>query len=95
MSDIQLPGLSDVFAARKRIHNLIRQTPLSKDARLSDIIGVPVYLKLVCLQRTGAFNAWGASNRLLSPTDGEKKKGVSAFSTGTHVRRGAARGAQT
>lgn len=94
MSDIQLPGLSDVFAARKRIHNLIRQTPLVKDARLSDIIGVPVYLKLECLQITGAFKARGAANKLLSLTEEEKKKGVIAFSTGNHGRAVAALGAE-
>jgi threonine dehydratase len=86
MSEIKPPGLSDVFAARKRIQNVLRRTPLVKDVRLSELLGLPVYLKLECLQITGAFKARGAANKLLSLTAEEKKHGVIAFSTGNHGR---------
>lgn len=86
MSDIKLPGLSDVFAARKRIRHVVRHTPLVRDAKLSEKLGTPVYLKLECLQITGAFKARGAANKLLSLTEEEKKRGVIAFSTGNHGR---------
>lgn len=86
MTDIKLPGLNDVFAARKRIQHLMRRTPLVRDAALSQRLGAPVYLKLECLQITGAFKARGAANKLLSLTDDERKRGVIAFSTGNHGR---------
>ena len=86
MSEVNLPGLSDVFAARKRIAGVVRRTPLVRDAGLSEKLGLPVYLKLECLQLTGAFKARGAANKLLSLTEEEKKRGVIAFSTGNHGR---------
>lgn len=86
MSEIKLPGLSEVFTARKRIQNVVRRTPLVKDLPLSELLGQPVYLKLECLQITGAFKARGAANKLLSLTAEEKKRGVIAFSTGNHGR---------
>ena len=94
MNDIKLPGLDDVFAARKRISSMVRRTQLVSDARLSKILGAPVYLKLECLQITGAFKARGAANKLLSLTDEEKRRGVIAFSTGNHGRAVAALSAE-
>ena len=86
MTDTKLPDLADVFAARKRIQHVVRRTPLAYDGGLSEKLGVPVYLKLECLQITGAFKARGAANKLLSLTADEKKRGVIAFSTGNHGR---------
>lgn len=86
MSDVKLPGLSDVFAARQRIRHVVRRTPLVMDAKLSEMLGTSVYLKLECLQITGSFKARGAANKLLSLTEDEKKRGVIAFSTGNHGR---------
>jgi len=86
MSNVKYPDLADVFAARKRIAPLTRRTPLIPAEELSESLGVEVYLKLECLQTTGAFKARGAANRLLSLSDEEKSRGVIAFSTGNHGR---------
>ena len=94
MSDIKLPGLDEIYAARKRIQAVVRRTPLARDAKLSEMLGAPVYLKLECLQITGAFKARGAANKLLSLTEDEKKRGVIAFSTGNHGRAVAALSAE-
>ncbi len=80
------PDLGDVFAARKRIGHTVRRTPLVFAEALSERLGVAVWLKLECLQLTGAFKARGAANKLLSLTDEERRRGVIAFSTGNHGR---------
>jgi len=86
MNEIKQPGLSDVFAARKRIGHVVRRTPLMFADALSQKLGTDVYLKLECQQITGTFKARGAANKLLSLTEEEKKRGVIAFSTGNHGR---------
>ena len=86
MTDIKLPDLGEVFTARQRIAPLTRRTPLIMAEELSEKAGGPVYLKLECLQVTGAFKARGAANKLLSLSDEEKGRGVIAFSTGNHGR---------
>lgn len=43
-----------------------------------------VYLKLENLQWTGSFKLRGATNKLLSLTEEERRRGVTTFSTGNH-----------
>ncbi|UQZ89843.1 hydroxyectoine utilization dehydratase EutB [Deltaproteobacteria bacterium Smac51] len=83
---VKLPDLADVFAARQRIGQVVRRTPLALAPDLSEKLGTPVCLKLECLQLTGAFKARGAANKLLSLSEDKKKRGVIAFSTGNHGR---------
>jgi threonine dehydratase len=64
---------------------MILQTPLLASTELAEKTGArSVYLKLECLQNTGAFKVRGAANKMLSLTDEEKKRGVITFSTGNH-----------
>lgn len=86
MTTVKHPDLSDVFAARKRIGGMVRRTPLVFADALSEKLGAAVWLKLECLQVTGAFKARGAANRLLALSAEERKRGVIAFSTGNHGR---------
>jgi threonine dehydratase len=83
---IQQPVLADIYAARQRISSLIRRTPLAESARLSNLVGAKVWLKLEPFQLTGTFKARGAANKLLSLTSEERSRGVIAFSTGNHGR---------
>jgi threonine dehydratase len=79
------PTLHDVFLAHDRIKPMVLQTPLAASADLSQITGArAVYLKLECLQHTGAFKIRGAANKMLSLSDEEKQRGVITFSTGNH-----------
>jgi threonine dehydratase len=50
----------------------------------TDRAGVPVYLKLECLQRTGAFKARGALNKVSTLTAEECRAGLICASTGNH-----------
>ena len=86
MNEIKQPDLGDVFAARKRIQQMVRRTPLVFADALSAKLGTDVYLKLECQQITGTFKARGAANKLLSLGEDEKTRGVIAFSTGNHGR---------
>jgi threonine dehydratase len=77
--------LAHVLQAAKRIERLARRTPLAESAPLADETGAKgVYLKLESLQNTGAFKVRGASNRILSLSDEERRRGVITFSTGNH-----------
>ncbi len=80
-----IPGLRDVYMARSRLGNLAWRTPLAKDAVLREKTGAArVHLKLECLQHTGSFKVRGATNKILSLSDEQKKRGVVTFSTGNH-----------
>jgi threonine dehydratase len=77
--------LDDIFTAAQRIAGLIRRTPCIESPVLARAAGAAgVYLKLESLQNTGAFKVRGASNRILSLSDEEKRRGVITFSTGNH-----------
>ena len=77
-------SLADVEAARERIRDLVRTTPLWPSRVLSEQFGVPVLLKCENMQRTGSFKVRGASNMLAAlerpPT------GVVAASAGNHAQ---------
>lgn len=77
--------LDDVFRAARRIAGLVRETPLVEASTLAKTARARiVHLKLESLQNTGAFKVRGAANRILSLSEGERKRGVITFSTGNH-----------
>lgn len=78
--------LRDIYAARCTIAPYVRRTPLIYSAPLSELSGAQIYLKLECLQETGAFKLRGAANKLLHLTDDERARGVVTVSTGNHGR---------
>jgi threonine dehydratase len=80
------PLIADVYQAQKRIWTTVQRTPLILSSWLSDFTGCEVYLKLECLQTTGSFKLRGATNKVLSLNEGEKKRGVIAVSSGNHGR---------
>lgn len=62
----------------------VRKTPLEYSPVLSNLLEIPVYLKLECLQITGSFKIRGALFYLSTLTQEEKKRGVAACSAGNH-----------
>lgn len=78
--------LSLIAQARHRIHGRVHRTPLVRSAALSERLGVPVWLKLECLQKTGSFKPRGAFNKMLTLTPEERAKGVVAVSGGNHAQ---------
>ena len=74
--------LDQIIKAHKNIFPYINHTPLLHSKYLSK--NKNVYLKLESLQITGSFKLRGATNKLLSLNEEQKKKGVIAVSTGNH-----------
>jgi len=78
--------LDDVRAAAARIAPYVRRTPLVPARSLKDnpYPEGELLLKLECLQVTGSFKARGASNKLLSLTAEEVRRGIITASGGNH-----------
>lgn len=78
--------LADVEAARERVSETSRHTPLDYSHTFSAISGADVHLKLENLQRTGAFKIRGATNRIATLSEGERDAGVVTASAGNHAQ---------
>ncbi|MEM7208122.1 MAG: hydroxyectoine utilization dehydratase EutB [Pseudomonadota bacterium] len=75
-----------IYAARQRIADKIRRTPLVESPSLTDAFGSRVRLKLEHHQLTGSFKIRGASNAVACLSDEQKACGVVGVSTGNHGR---------
>ena len=62
--------------AALRIAGRVHRTPVVTSRAFNEIAGREVFFKCENLQRAGAFKARGATNKILSLTDDEKKRGV-------------------
>ena len=78
--------LDDVLAARDRVDDVARHTPLDYSNTFSKATGAEVHLKLECFQRTGSFKIRGAANRIRTLTDEEQAAGVVTASAGNHAQ---------
>ncbi|MBW3096198.1 hydroxyectoine utilization dehydratase EutB [Pseudohoeflea coraliihabitans] len=86
MNDNSMVSLNEIEAARARVADTIRVTPVNLSESLSARLGVPVHLKLEYLQRTGSFKLRGAANAVSRLSEAEKAAGVVGVSTGNHGR---------
>ncbi|MBB2971687.1 hydroxyectoine utilization dehydratase EutB [Mesorhizobium sp. RMAD-H1] len=78
--------LAQIEDARRAIAGRIVRTPTLLSPSLSERMGVPVCLKLEHRQTTGSFKLRGASNAMSRLSPEEKRRGVTAASTGNHGR---------
>lgn len=78
--------IHDIRQAEERIRPYITWTPLEYSETLSKRLETQVFVKFELFQKTGAFKARGAFNKLLSMTDYERSKGVVAVSGGNHAQ---------
>ncbi|GIV60609.1 pyridoxal-phosphate dependent enzyme [Rhodocaloribacter litoris] len=62
----------------------VRRTPVEPAPLLSARLGVPVYLKLECLQLTGSFKVRGALFALSKLSEADRRHGVATCSAGNH-----------
>lgn len=85
--DIPIPQADDARRLRKRLAGHLVDTPVYRCAALEDTLsnGTAVLAKLEFLQRTGTFKARGALSVMLSLSDEEKRRGVTAVSAGNHA----------
>lgn len=80
------PALADFEAAAERLRGIADVTPMQNSTFLTEVLGVPVFLKCENLQRTGSYKIRGAYNRIAQLTDEEKARGVVAASAGNHAQ---------
>ena len=80
-----LIALADFEVAARRIAGRVRRTPMIAAAPLRRSPGPwDLRLKLECLQITGSFKPRGATNKLLSLSDAEVRRGIITASGGNH-----------
>ncbi len=72
-------------AAREAGRGVVKHTPVTESAALSDRLGGTIVLKAENLQRTGSFKIRGAMNKLASLGDAASA-GVTAGSAGNHAQ---------
>jgi threo-3-hydroxy-L-aspartate ammonia-lyase len=72
--------------AHERITPYIHRTPVVTSRAFDEAAGVEVFFKCENLQRAGAFKIRGATNKIRSLSDDEKRSGVVAFSSGNHAQ---------
>jgi len=78
--------LDDVRAAAGRLRDRIHRTPVVTCRSFDEASGFSVFFKCENLQRAGSFKIRGALNKLLTLSDGERARGVVAFSSGNHAQ---------
>ena len=76
------PSAAGVRAAANRVGPYVTRTPLLP----LEWQGGRVWVKAECLQQGGSFKLRGAFNRLLQLSQGERERGVVAFSSGNHAQ---------
>jgi threonine dehydratase len=78
--------LQQIKQAAARIRGRIHRTPVITSRSFNEAAGREVFFKCENLQRAGAFKIRGATNKILSLTEEERRRGVVAFSSGNHAQ---------
>ena len=76
----------DLDAAMTRLNGVVKQTPVLRSRLLDERVGAEVHLKAENLQTTGAFKFRGAFNKISKIPEGQREKGIVAFSSGNHAQ---------
>ncbi len=72
--------------AAVRIRGSVHRTPVITSRSFNEATGKEVFFKCENLQRAGAFKIRGATNKIRSLTEEERRRGVAAFSSGNHAQ---------
>lgn len=73
---------ADIFAARERLREYLRPTPMEHVPQL----GANIWLKLENTNRTHSFKIRGALNAMLSLDDAARARGIVTASSGNHAQ---------
>ncbi len=79
---MDIPSLSDVMGAKKRIQNYLPRTPLIRYDSLGEMVSAEVYIKHENHLPTNAFKIRGGVNLIAQLPEEERRKGVISASTG-------------
>ncbi|HMF58279.1 MAG TPA: threonine/serine dehydratase [Pyrinomonadaceae bacterium] len=72
--------------AMARIGTKIHRTPVLTSRAFNEASGCRVFFKCENMQRAGAFKFRGATNKIRSLSEEERRRGVVAFSSGNHAQ---------
>ena len=79
--------IAEVMQAKVRIKDYVKETPLIRAEKLEELFdGAEIWLKLENMQYTGSFKVRGVANKMLSLTEEELARGVTAASSGNHAQ---------
>jgi len=78
--------LESILEAHERIGPRVHRTPVVTSRTFDARAGRRVFFKCENFQRSGAFKMRGATNKILSLSDEERRRGVVAFSSGNHAQ---------
>ena len=82
--DWHVPGLIDVYEARRHIQPHLRATPLFLYPALDELVGTAVYVKHENHHPVGAFKVRGGVNLVSQSSAEERARGFICASTGNH-----------
>jgi threonine dehydratase len=83
---MDIPTLSDVMSAKKRIQHYLPRTPLIRYDSLGEMVSAEVYIKHENQLPTNAFKIRGGVNLISQLPEDERRKGVISASTGNHAQ---------
>lgn len=81
---MNIPTISDMFAAHERIRPHIHRTPVMTSSYINALAGAEIFFKCENFQKAGAFKARGASNAVFGLSDDRAALGVATHSSGNH-----------
>jgi len=84
VAHIAEPTFTDVLEAAKQIRPYLSPTPLRRYPAIDRMVGTEVFVKHENHNPTGAFKVRGGVNLISRLSDGERRAGVIAASTGNH-----------
>ncbi len=76
--------LDEIQRARAVIAGRLHRTPLVRSTALGRQLGLRLFLKAECLQKTGSFKVRGVLTKLAALSDEEKRRGLITISAGNH-----------
>src|SRR5215471_12916958 len=79
-------SMRDFQAARARIAQHIKRTPLLTSRQLSELTGLDIRLKAEMFQRVGSYKIRGPLNKFALMPENEKRRGVICSSAGNHAQ---------
>ncbi|HEY7214639.1 MAG TPA: pyridoxal-phosphate dependent enzyme [Thermoanaerobaculia bacterium] len=82
MTDLPLPDLPDLVAARRALAGVVARTPVLRSDALDELAGARLFFKAEGLQVTGSFKVRGAYNRVRSFSPEELAPGLITVSAG-------------
>ena len=79
-----IPDITAINAARRRIRSVAHRTPVLTSTTFNRRFGATLFFKCENFQKTGSFKMRGALNAVMSLKDSDARRGVVTDSSGNH-----------